>query len=98
MYSRRQILGMFAAGACAAGGKSPGVHNWMLVGSKTAFLSHLPMFDQLNDAGTEYLTPHRFQVILQCALGEEYFSDRQKNQDVKMYTVSPAKKFVLDPG
>src|SRR6185369_631706 len=83
-------------GACA-GGEAPGVHNWMLVGSKTAFLSHLPMFDQLNDDGTEYLTPHRFQVILQCSVGSGYFADRESHPDVKMYTVSPAAKFVLQP-
>jgi hypothetical protein len=74
----------------------------MLVGSQTAFLSHLPMFEMLNPAKTDYMTPHRFQVILQASLnsgGKDvtpmYFADRQSHPDVKMYSVSPAKVFVL---
>ncbi len=74
----------------------------MLVGSQTAFLSHLPMFDRLNPAGTEYITPHRFQVILQASfnsrgsdLSSIYFADRRSHPDTKMFTVSPAPAFVL---
>jgi hypothetical protein len=74
----------------------------MLVGSQTAFLSHLPMFEKLNPAKTDYMTPHRFQVILQASFNSggkdvtpQYFADRQSHQDVKMYTVSPAAVFVL---
>ena len=74
----------------------------MLVGSQTAFLSHLPMFEKLNPAGTDYLTPHRFQVILQASFTSRgsdvsplYFADRQGHATVKMFTVSPAKDFVL---
>jgi hypothetical protein len=74
----------------------------MLVGSQTAFLSHLPMFEELNATGTDYLTPHRFQVIL-CAsftasdknIDSLYFADRLKNPDVKMFTVTPGTPFVL---
>src|SRR5437764_6564841 len=103
--SRRALLGgMALAGSVlpnlaysAAGPKEgPAVHNWMLVGSQTAFLSHLPMFERLNSAGTDYLTPHRFQVILQAAfaigghdVSSLYFADRAKNPDVKMFTVKP---------
>jgi hypothetical protein len=109
--SRRALLGgMALAGSVlpnlAYGATGPregaAVHNWMLVGSQTAFLSHLPMFDHLNPAGTDYLTPHRFQVILQASFaagghdaGSLYFADRAKNPDVKMFTVTPAKPFVL---
>jgi hypothetical protein len=39
---------------------APATHNWMLVGGQTAFLSHLPMFDHLNESGSEYVTPHRY--------------------------------------
>jgi hypothetical protein len=74
----------------------------MLVGAQTAFLSHLPMFDRLNPKGTDYVTPHRFQVILQAAFaagGQDasplYFAERLKNPDVKMFTVEPADLFVL---
>ncbi len=78
------------------------MHNWMLVGGQTAFLSHLSMFERLNAAGTDYLTPHRFQVIVQGAFGvggrdatSLYFADRAKNPDVKMFSVNPSKPFVL---
>ena len=81
---------------------APATHNWMLVGSQTAYLSHLPMFEMLNPAKTDYMTPHRFQVILQASFNSSgkdvtptYFADRQSHADVKMYTVSPAKVFVL---
>ena len=75
-------------------------HNMMLVGTKTAFLSHLPMF--VNEGvGPGFDSPHRFQVILEATftdgdrnLTEVYFKDRIKNPTVKMYTVSPG-EFVL---
>ena len=81
---------------------APATHNWMLVGSQTAYLSHLPMFEMLNPAKTDYMTPHRFQVILQASFnsGDKdvtplYFADRQSHPIVKMYSVSPSKVFVL---
>jgi hypothetical protein len=111
--SRRGLLRALPIAACAAfpgnsargdpaPEEAPAGHNWMLVGGQTAFLSHLPMFDKLNPAGTDYLTPHRFQVILQASfnnsksdLGSLYFAERRSHPDVKMFTVSPAKPFVL---
>lgn len=77
----------------------PNTHNMMLVGMQTAYLSHLPMF--ANDAGPEFDSPHRFQVILEATftegdrnLTEVYFKDRMENPEVKMYTLNPA-SFVL---
>lgn len=82
--------------------EAPATHNWMLVGSHTAFLSHLPMFDHLNEDGTDYVTPHRFQVILQASFESRrsdvtnlYFADRQSHPATKMFTVSPTDDFVL---
>lgn len=82
--------------------EAPAVHNWMLVGDQAAYLSHLPMFEKLDAAGTEYITPHRFQVILQVSLGGQggdlsslYFADRRMNPSVRMFTVSPSNPFVL---
>ena len=73
----------------------PNTHNMMLVGSKTAFLSHLPMFVD-RSSGPEFDSPHRFQVILEATfsegdkdLTEVYFNDRIKNAAVKMYTLNP---------
>jgi hypothetical protein len=112
--SRRAVLRTLGTAACAASipssilgspapqEEAPATHNWMLVGSQTAFLSHLPMFEKLNSAGTDYLTPHRFQVILQASFTSRgsdvsplYFTDRRAHKNVKMFTVSPAKDFVL---
>jgi hypothetical protein len=64
----------------------------MLVGTKTPYLSHLPMFHE----------EHRFQVILEARFddgGDQvdriYFDDRADNSDVRMYTVAPADLFKL---
>ena len=69
-----------------------GTHNMMLVGQRSAFLSHLPMFH----------SEHRFQVILEVGFDKSgksvlagYTRDRAHNPDVKMYTVEPAERFVL---
>jgi hypothetical protein len=110
--SRRELLRALAVTVSSAFPNSargnpapeegPATHNWMLVGSQTAFLSHLPMFEKLNAAGTDYVTPHRFQVILQASFKSRgsdvaslYFADRRGHADIKMFTVSPAKQFVL---
>ena len=77
---------------------APNTHNMMLVGTKGAFLSHLPMFA---NQGPEFDSPHRFQVILEATftdgernLTDVYFKDRMKNPMVKMYTLNP-QTFVL---
>jgi hypothetical protein len=75
----------------------PATHNMLVVGEQTAYLSHLPMFDGLNDDKTDFITPHRYQVILEAAftegnrnLTDVYTADRKKNPAVKMYTFNPA--------
>ena len=79
---------------------APNTHNMMLVGTKGAFLSHLPMFVP-EGSGPEFDSPHRFQVILEATftdrgrnLTDVYFKDRMKNPTVKMYTLNP-ERFVL---
>jgi hypothetical protein len=74
----------------------PATHNMLLVGERTAYLSHLPMFEGLNEDKTDFATPHRYQVILEAAftegnrnLTDVYTADRKKNPAVKMYTLSP---------
>ena len=51
-------------GADGAHHDSPNIHNMMVVGQESVFLSHLPMFEALNKDKTEYQTPHRYQVLL----------------------------------
>jgi hypothetical protein len=69
-----------------------GVHNMMLVGTKKAYLSHLPMFH----------SEHRFQVILEArfdngskTVDRIYFDDRAKHPSIGMFTVSPGELFKL---
>lgn len=82
----------------AAAEDRPATHNMLMFGEQTVFFSHLPMFEALNPAGTEFVTPHRFQVILQAALTPQqmasYAKDRQANPGTQFYTIGP-KKFVL---
>jgi len=80
---------------------TPGTHNMLVFGEQTAFLSHLPMFVKLNDSKTEFVTLHRYQVILETTftdgtknLTEIYTADRKANPKEKMYTINPA-RFVL---
>jgi hypothetical protein len=77
-----------------------GVHNQMMFGKQTIYLSHLPMF--MFDAAHH---EHNFQVILEVTLSgpghaqETYALGRRKHPDVRMYTVSPApfEMVELDP-
>lgn len=79
----------------------PATHNMLVVGHDGIFLSHLPMFEDVNETKSAFTSPHRYQVILQAELrrsgkrvDELYTNDRRKNPDVKMYTLQP-EKFVL---
>jgi hypothetical protein len=74
----------------------PNTHNMIIVGSEAVFLSHLPMFQDLNERRTDYTSPHRYQVILEVnftANGKDatdiYLKDRQNNLETKMYTLKP---------
>ena len=67
-------------------------HNMMVVGDKSLYLSHLPMF----------MAPHNFQVILEATLtsgGKSvqhlYSHDRQQNPQTKMYTLMQEESFKL---
>jgi hypothetical protein len=89
------------AGASIVLPDAPTGHNMMVVGQKTVYLSHLPMFDKLNPQKTQFATPHRFQVLLEASLtgpsskpDDTYFKDRAANPTVRMYTLSP-EPFVL---
>ncbi|HEY2972919.1 MAG TPA: twin-arginine translocation signal domain-containing protein [Pyrinomonadaceae bacterium] len=80
---------------------SAGTHNMLVVGEQTVFLSHLPMFDGFNVRKTDFISPHRYQVILEATftdgnnnLTEVYTADRKSHPTEKMYTINPA-LFVL---
>jgi hypothetical protein len=85
----------------AAAQDPSGTHNMLVVGRNVVFLSHLPMFDGLNEKATDYTSLHRYQLILEVSFTENgkdvtdlYTNDRQANLGTKMYTLSP-EPFVL---
>lgn len=74
----------------------PNTHNMLVVGQNTIFLSHLPMFDGLDTTKTAFLSPHRYQVILEATftiagkdVGEIYRKDRQAHATTRIYTLRP---------
>lgn len=80
---------------------APNTHNMLVVGERAVFLSHLPMFDGVNKSKTEFVSPHRFQVILEATFAKQgrdvqeiYTKDRRANPSTKMYTLNPD-EFVL---
>ena len=80
---------------------SLGTHNMLVFGDKKIYLSHLPMFDGVNEDKTEFTAPHRYQVILEVSflkggqnLQSIYNDDRRKNAGVRIYTLNP-ERFVL---
>jgi hypothetical protein len=67
-------------------------HNMLVLGEKTIFLSHLPMFHG----------NHAFQVILEGTFSSPgsdpqqiYTLDRRSHPKTKMYTLNPQEDFVL---
>lgn len=82
-------------------GDAPNTHNMLVFGERTIYLSHLPMFDEVNSTKTDYTSPHRYQVILEASfhkgnknLQDIYANDRLGNRNVKIYTLNP-ENFVL---
>ena len=73
------------------------VHNMLIVGQQTVFLSHLPMFSEPTAA-----SPRRYQAILEVTYTKSdssnpqavYASDRKNNPQTKIYTLNP-QEFVL---
>jgi hypothetical protein len=69
----------------------PDIHGMAVIGQKSVFLSHLPMFG----------SPHDYQVIVEAELTKTgadpqqvYFDDRKQNPGEKLYTFKP-NPFVL---
>jgi hypothetical protein len=80
----------------------PNIHNMLLFGEQTIFVSHLPLFGGVNSTKTAYRSVHRYQVILQASfaksgkdVGDLYFKDRQTHPDTRIYTLGPTTEFVL---
>jgi hypothetical protein len=80
------MAAMAGMGDAAEAEDEPAGHGMAMLGRKTVFLSHLPMFD----------SPHDYQVILEAQLTragadpqQVYFDDRQKHPDEPLYTLDP---------
>ncbi len=74
----------------------PNTHNMLVVGERSVFLSHLPMFDRLDKTKAAFVSPHRYQVIVEAAftsMGKDvtdlYVKDRQAHRDTRIYTLGP---------
>lgn len=73
-------------------GDRPATHNMLVVGERTVYLSHLPMFQEKGQRPM----PHRYQAILEATFAkqEEYAKDRQAHSATTIYTLNP-ENFVL---
>jgi hypothetical protein len=69
-------------------------HNMLLVGEKTVYLSHLPMFQDPED---REIMPHRYQAIFEVTFDQQdkYVKDHQAAGAPKFYTLGPKEQFVL---
>jgi hypothetical protein len=81
-----------------------GQHNMMVLGVRSVFLSHLPMFVGLCADRAHFETEHRFQLILEASFEEPrtkrdvtelYKQDRLQHADTRMYSLSPREEFAL---
>ena len=102
-------LGRLAAGVVAAllavaavAEDAPNTHNMALIGTRTAYVSHLPMFDGMNDTGTAFTAPHRYLAIMAVEFrkggrdaGTSFAADRKSHASVPLYTIGPTGQFVL---
>jgi hypothetical protein len=75
-------------------------HNMLLVGEKTAYLSHLPMFQDpkgLQDPENPEIMPHRYQAIFEVTFDQQdkYVKDHKAPGAPKFYTLGPKEEFVL---
>jgi hypothetical protein len=75
---------------------APNTHNMLVFGEQAVFLSHLPMFDAFNKTKTDFISPHRYQVILEATFTKEgkdlrdlYVKDRQAHPTTRIYTLNP---------
>jgi hypothetical protein len=100
LFGRRVSAGPLVPGLAPE--DMPKTHNMMIVGSTSAYVSHLPMFEGLNpDDSNEFASPHRRQVIMEVTFtqgGKDvtpvYLADRISHPQIRMYTLRPS-EFVL---
>lgn len=99
---RRLAVLVAVLATAAAAEDAPNTHNMALIGTRTAYASHLPMIDGVNGKRTAFTAPHRFQAIMAVEfrkagrdLGESYAADRTSHPGTPLYTIGPTRQFVL---
>lgn len=74
-------------------------HNMLLIGEKTVYLSHLPMFQDPKDLKLKppEIMPHRYQAIFEVTFDQQdkYVKDHKAAGAPKFYTLGPKEQFVL---
>ena len=99
---RRDFLQMASVGGLALGlgallaaaqDDPARTHGMLMLGEESVFFSHLPMFHGVDNDGTDFVSPHRYQVILEAAFTREqrdaYAKDRRDNPGAPFYTIEP---------
>ena len=61
--------------APAAAEDEKNTHNMLVFGEQAIFLSHLPMFHGLGQDGTEFMSPHRYQVGRRLARAQKMIAE-----------------------
>ena len=80
--------------------EDPATHNMLLIGERTMYLSHLPMFQdpkKIQDPKKSEIMPHRYQAIFEVTFDQQdkYVRDHQAPGAPKFYTLGPKELFVL---
>ena len=83
-----EISSIFGQGLPPISNDPPSVHGMLVVGEKSVYLSHLPMFHR----------PHDYQVILEVDIGNAaktiYLGDKKAHPQETVYTLVP-ESFIL---
>lgn len=94
-------IGVFVAAAAlfgtTASGEEPATHNMLVIGERTVYLSHLPMFQEKDPPPkSQQPMPHRFQAILEVTFAKQkdYAKDRRAHPATRIYMLNP-EEFVL---
>src|SRR5258706_11976854 len=85
--------------------EEPAIHNMLVIGERTVYLSHLPIFQRPQDPKDlkhkppimAPIMPHRFQAIFEVTFDQQdqYVKDHQAAGAPKFYTLGPKDEFVL---
>ncbi len=96
-FSAGVFVAAVALLGATASGEKPATHNMLVIGERTVYLSHLPMFQEKDPPPeSQQPMPHRYQVILEVKLAKQevYAKDRRAHPTTMIYMLNP-EEFVL---